>query len=146
MTTLTDNERRAEVLRLASNGVPLVLIHRLCASLDTRTLTKFRRAYKTELERGAALADALVMESLHELATSGKSVQATLAWAKERLGWSAEGERNTDDRHSAAATQNALSLLQTLLDEIARSKAGGLASAIELAVHCPPQSVTAAGG
>lgn len=144
MTTLTDAERRAEVLRLAACGVPLALIHRLCASLDTRTLPKFRRVYKSELERGAALADASVMEALHELARSGKSVQATLAWAKERLGWSAEGERSVDDRQSAT-TQNALSLLQTLLDEIACRKAGDAAGPVELADHRPPQPVAATG-
>lgn len=150
MTILTDDERRAEVLRLAACGVPLGLIHRLCAVTETKTLGKFRRAYKAELERGAAQADAAVMEALHDLAKSGKSVQATLAWAKERLGWS-ETERGADDKDSAAsattraATQNALDLLQTLLDEIARSKAGSSASAAELDGDRAPQPVAAAG-
>lgn len=138
--------QQTEILRLASQGVPTALIHRLCG-MPRQSLKSFERLYRSELQRGQAEADAAVMTALHELAKSGKSIQATLAWAKERLGWQAEEGRQTDDSSAVAraSAQNGLALLQTLLDEIARSKAGHGAGAVEMAGDGAAQPTAAIG-
>lgn len=150
--------QRCDVRRLASRGVPQEMIRHLIGPLPSGALytrPRFLRLFKDDLARGKAEADAAVAEALFELAQSGKSVQATLAWARQRLGWAVFSEGD-DDRSSAAAlsarnertgdsAQDPLATLQALLDQIASRKAGSAGASAEVAAAGASKPVTASG-
>lgn len=150
--------QRCDVRRLASRGVPVEMIRHLIGPLPSGSLytrPRFLRLFKDDLNKGKAEADAAVAEALFELAQSGKSVQATLAWARQRLGWAVFSEGD-DDRSSAAAlsarnerrgdgAQDPLATLQALLDQIASRKAGSAGASAEVVATSPPEPAAASG-
>jgi hypothetical protein len=148
--------QRCDVRRLASRGVPVEMIRHLIGGAPSGSLytrPRFLRLFKDDLARGKAEADAAVAEALFELAHSGKSVQATLAWARQRLGWAVLSEGD-DDRSSAASArkdlsdgrgQDPLATLQTLLDQIAAHKAASAGSSAELAATSATEPTAASG-
>lgn len=154
---ISSDLQREQVRALASRGVPLEAARQLAGYLPDGKLlprARFARLYQQELARGAAEADAAVAGALFELATSGKSVQATLAWAKQRLGWSSQATAAGDDdskhtnAHAAgsAGQQNgaeALAVLRALLDEIATRKAADGGAQAALVAAGAGQSVAA---
>ncbi len=131
--------QRLRVRQMAASGTPPEAI-RLLAMPQIES-DEFTRLFAAELAIGAAEADKAVAEALLELARSGKSIQATLAWARQRLGWSGESEAILHDNTADAAASWAQ--LQTLMDEFAAHKAAGAESAREVDQDRPPQSVAA---
>lgn len=136
---------RARVQRLSARGVSAPLVQVLVG--QPGTLKRFRRQFAKELTLGAAEADAAVSESLFDLALSGKSPPVTLAWAKQRLGWSVSDD---DDPASAslAATRSrqaadARAALCALLEQLAAEKSGGTHGATPVVAAGAPESVTA---
>jgi hypothetical protein len=155
---ISSDLQREQVRALASRGVPLEVARHLAGYLPDGKLlprARFARLYQQELARGAAEADAAVAGALFELATSGKSVQATLAWAKQRLGWSSQATTAGDDDNKNANSHatgsagqqsgaEALAVLRTLLDEIATRKAADGGAPATLAATGAGQSAAAA--
>lgn len=114
--------QRLRVRQLAATGLPAETIRLLAAPQVPGD--QFRQLFGGELMFGAAEADLAVATALFELATSGKSIQATLAWARQRLGWAGENEASLHDNNpDTAAAANGWLGLQTLMDELAARKA-----------------------
>jgi hypothetical protein len=62
-----------------------------CKHDDIATLLEIspktlRKHFRTELDRGAIEANAKVLQSLFDMATSGKNTAASIFWAKTRCG------------------------------------------------------------
>ena len=144
----SQDETRARVQRLAARGVPAPVIHALVG--NPRKLDSFTRRYRHELAKGTAEADAAVSEALFDLALSGKSPPATLAWAKQRLGWNTSEDLTSTQTQQQAArdtqTAQALAALRTLLDQLATDKASCDYRAPELVEDCSSVTVTSAAG
>jgi hypothetical protein len=139
-----DSVQREAVLRLAARGVAPDLVHVLLGK--PYNMKQFLRLFRAELAEGAALADAAVTESLFELASAGKSVQASLAWARQRLGWSVSddtGQQNANK--SGSGYGEALAAFQTLMEQLASAKAGGASGADAVAGAGAAQPVAPAG-
>lgn len=133
--------QRLRVRQMAAQGAPPSAI-RLLATPQIAA-DEFTRIFSDELACGAAEADRAVAEALLELAKSGKSIQATLAWARQRLGWSGESEVILHDNNADAASGWAG--LQALMDEFAAAKAAGSQSTSEMDKDSAAQSVAATG-
>lgn len=132
--------QRLRVRRLAASGLPAETIRQLCghdAGGELMPPALFAQLFARELMLGNAEADSAVGEALFELARSCKSVQATLAWARQRLGWRGETEEIRHD--DSAASSDGFAGLQALMDELATRKAGGADHAPPLAADSPPQ-------
>ena len=80
--TPTEESRRVVAI-LADHGVPQDDIG-LAVGATGKTL---RRHYGRELESGIALANARVLTTAFEMATSGRCPAMTIFWLKTRLGW-----------------------------------------------------------
>lgn len=133
--------QRLRVRQMAASGTPPEAI-RLLAMPQIEN-HDFTRIFAAELAVGAAEADRAVAEALLELAKSGKSIQATLAWARQRLGWSGESEAILHDNNAETAASWAG--LQALMDELAASKAAGSQPQGELDKDGAAQPVAATG-
>lgn len=138
--------QRLAVRQLAAIGAPLEVIRQLHGCGPDGALLppeRFRQLFAADLARGQAQADAEVARTLFELSSNGKSVQATLAWAKQRLGWSGEQETSSYDRAAQPDTAAAFGALQSLLDEFAALKSSSPHTAPQLAEGGAPQPITA---
>ena len=133
---------RLRVRQMASAGSPPNTIRLLVVpQLEN---PDFMRIFAAELALGAAEADRAVAQTLFELAQDGKHLQATLAWARQRLGWSGESEALQHDNTTDAA--DSWEQLQALMDEFAAGKAHGSQPAREMAADGAAQPAVAAGG
>mgnify|MGYP000969788294 CR=1 FL=1 len=133
--------QRLRVRQLAAAGIAPHSIRQLCCpQLDP---PGFARLFAPELALGAAEADRAVAEALFELARSGKSVQVTLAWARQRLGWTSEDEAHLNDTNTDSAA--GWGGLQTLMDEFAAAKAGSAQPAGAVDQAGPSKPAAAAG-
>jgi hypothetical protein len=79
--TVTDAKRR-QVKSMTALGIRQEDIAKLL-EMTPKTL---RKHFRRELDLGAIEANAKVLESLFEMATSGKNTAATIFWVKTRCG------------------------------------------------------------
>jgi hypothetical protein len=79
-------ERRKTVQTMASYGIPEDVIARTIGpeGIDPKTL---RKHFRRELSLGSAQASAKVLQTLFQMAISGKCIAATIFWVKTRLRW-----------------------------------------------------------
>lgn len=134
---------RARVQALAAVGAAPADIRQLCGILPDGQLMSaslFEQTFSRELAQGAAQANIEVSRSLFTQATEGRQSTLLLAWARARLGWGEGSEARHDHDTSDTDSTTALAALQLLLDQLAARKAGGLASAPELAGGSAAQS------
>jgi IS30 family transposase len=75
-------KQREEVKSMAACGMRQDEI----ATLLNIAPNTLRKHFRSELDRGALEANAAVMKSLYQLATSGKNASAAIFWAKTRCG------------------------------------------------------------
>lgn len=87
-----EEKERHQVETLASFGLTDVQIAAVM-QVSERCL-QYR--CRDELRRGRVIANVRVMETLYEMATSGKNVAAAIFWLKARAGWRDCGETTTD--------------------------------------------------
>lgn len=87
----TDKERRL-VRTIVAAGMPEEVVAQ-AIGIAPKTL---RKHFRKELDRGFAVANAKVVESMFKQATGGKSVAATIFWLKARMGWSEDGPKAAD--------------------------------------------------
>ena len=79
-----DDQSRRFVEAMAIAGKTQAHIARVL-EISVPTLCKH---YRDELDRSAARADAKVVSTLFDMATSGKNTPATIFWMRARVGWS----------------------------------------------------------
>jgi hypothetical protein len=87
-------QQRREVLALAGYGIAQ---HEIAGMMDIDPKT-LRRAFRAELDTGAARANAAVAESLFYMATKGRVPAAAIFWLKCRAGWK---EARPDDTNAS---------------------------------------------
>lgn len=131
---------RMRVREMAAVGTPPNTIRLLVTS--QLKLTEFIKAFEGELLFGGAEADARVAATLYDMAQSGKNLSATLAWARQRLGWRNENEASG---HDAEDTTSELGEIQALLDQFAASKEGCMHAEDALAGQREAQPAAATG-
>lgn len=81
---------RKQVEALAGYGIPLSQIGAV-VGMDEKTM---RAYYALELERGKALANAKVAQTLFERATKDRDTTAAIWWTKARMGWTDKTDVN----------------------------------------------------
>lgn len=94
----TDEQRR-QVEAMSGYGVPQDDIA-VVLGVAPNTLRKY---FRTELDRGAARANARVGQRLFEMASSGQNTAATIFWMKARAGWREKQEIDVNLRSIPAA-------------------------------------------
>lgn len=131
---------RMRVREMAAVGTPPNTIRLLVTS--QLKLVEFMKNFEGELLFGGAEADATVAATLYDMARGGKNLSATLAWARQRLGWRNENEASG---HDADTTSGELGEIQSLLDQFAASKEGGMHAEAALAGQREAQPTAATG-
>ncbi|HZQ52678.1 MAG TPA: hypothetical protein VFB14_10805 [Bryobacteraceae bacterium] len=97
-TFIATDEKRGQVKAMAALGTRQEDIAKLLG-MTPKTL---RKHFRSELDLGAIEANAKVLESLFQMATSGKNTAATIFWVKTRCG-AREQERRESSREAAPA-------------------------------------------
>src|SRR3954468_4163394 len=85
-------EHRTKVRALAGFGVPHEEIARMVGIRSPKTLRKY---FRDELAAGSTEANAMVAQTLYQMATSGQHPAATMFWMKTRARWSEKRTRLT---------------------------------------------------
>jgi hypothetical protein len=80
-----ENDRQ-QVEKKAGVGIR----HEDIAAVLGMTAKTLRKHFRRELDRGAIEANTQVLETLFEMAKSGKNTAATIFWVKTRCGWREE--------------------------------------------------------
>jgi len=72
-----------------------------------------------DLKTADARANAAVVATLFQMATSGKNTSATIFWLKSRMGWSSKGQRRKKDSQSTNLTKaERKALIEKLKDRV----------------------------
>src|SRR5579884_172868 len=97
-TFIANDKQRRQVKAMVALGIRQDEIAKVL-DMTPKTL---RKHFRSELDLGAIEANAKVMESLFQMATSGKNTAATIFWVKTRCG-AREQERRESSREAAPA-------------------------------------------
>jgi hypothetical protein len=76
--------------------------HEDIATIMEMTPKTLRKHFRSELDKGAIEANSKVVQSLFEMATTGKNPTAAIFWTKARCGWR---ERPRDAEESPGTSQ-----------------------------------------
>jgi hypothetical protein len=79
----------------------------ICALLGMRSPKTLRKHFHEALKQGAAEAEAAVMRTAYEMATSGKCLSMTLFWNKCQRLRSEDQQRQEEEQQRAAALERA---------------------------------------
>jgi hypothetical protein len=91
---------RKQTEEMAGYGLPHEQIGAVIG-IDDKTLRKY---YRSELNRGKAIASLAVAKSLFQKATEDKDTTAMIWWTKSQMGWSDKPKESDDEPQSLSIT------------------------------------------
>lgn len=117
-------EYRDKIRLMTAIGIPQAHI----ASLLKMSLETLSNKYRDELDTGASSANAVVGGKIFEAAKRGEQWACTL-WAVRRMGWKETNTQELTGKDGGAIEVTDAGAGKRLLDELARLKSSGAATA-----------------